>query len=202
MGSQSEVFTRGEGKAWLDRNINKLTGDNDPVLETLTAYKIAPTTVIEVGCANGWRLKKFAEKFNCHGFGVDPGAERQVRKGFSILNGTADHLPFTTASADMVIYGFCLYLCDPEDYFKIATEGSRVLENNGYLVVYDFNCPIGAYKTNYRHHGGIFSHHYDFSRLWLGHPDFSVYGRKVFGPEGDETCVTVLKKNTGCFVVK
>lgn len=202
MGNQSRVFIKGEGKAWLDRNINKLDGNNDPVLETLKACKITPANVIEVGCANGWRLAKLAKEFNCNGFGVDPGAERQVNKGFSIFNGTAELLPFTSASADVVIYGFCLYLCDPEDYFKIAAEGDRVLQNNGYLVVYDFNCPIGSYKTKYKHHGGIFSYHYDFSRLWMGNPAYSNYGRKVFGNEGDETSVTVLKKSNACFPVK
>ncbi|MFZ0260417.1 MAG: hypothetical protein WAL36_10665 [Pseudolabrys sp.] len=61
---------------------------------------------------------------------------------------TADDLSaFGPDTIDLLIYGWCLYLCDREDLFKIVTEGDRILKDSGYLVVYDFHAAA-------RHPGG------------------------------------------------
>ena len=45
--------------------------------------------------------------------------------------GTADKLPFEDQSVDILVYGFCLYLCDREDMFNIAAEANRVIKSSG-----------------------------------------------------------------------
>lgn len=185
--SQKNTFFAGEGEAWLERNKNKLTGENDPVLDAIEKYKLDPAVVLEIGCANGWRLDLLREKYDCVTWGVDPGASGEQH---NILRRTADKTGMSIECFDVVIYGWCLYLCDPEDYLKIAAEGDRVLTDGGFLIVYDFATPA-PYKTKYKHKEGLFSYHYDFSKLWLAHPAYSLYARILQG----ETSVTILKKN-------
>ncbi len=181
---QSDVFMQGEGAAWLRRNAEKINPKDDPVLEAMDSYPIFPKHVLEVGCANGWRLKEINQKYKCSVDGIDPGTTY-------FKKGTADNLAHWPRNCfDLVIYGFCLYLCDPEDYLMIAREGDRVLQDDGLIIVYDF-CTEYPYKVPYKHKPGLYSHHYDFAMLWLAHPAYSMLGRTV----QDDTCVTILKKN-------
>lgn len=183
---QAEIFRNGEGREWLKRNIKKIGKGPDPVLEAIQDYKIAPKAALEIGCANGWRLDALEEKYSCFIRGLDPHAGKHP----AVMAGTADYLPWTDQGFDLIIYGWCLYLCDPEDYFTIVAEADRVLENEGYIVIYDF-CTDRPYKVPYKHKEGVFSYHYDFSQLWLAHPHYKLYGRTV----QDETCVTIIRKN-------
>lgn len=190
--SQRDIFVAAEGEAWLKRNESKLTGENDPVIAAIDTYKIKPEKILEVGCANGWRLKLLEKKFKtARCLGIDPGiGDRTIRGRLFVEFGTAEYIDCADASVDLLIYGWCLYLTDPEDYFKIAMEGDRVLQDGGFIIVYDFHADH-PYKTPYKHKEGLFSHHYDFAKLWLSHPAYSLYGRTIQG----ETSVTILQKN-------
>lgn len=188
---QADIFTASEGAAWFKRNKDRIDPENDPVTAAIETYKITPKRVFEVGCADGWRLKLLHKKFKhivCGG--IDPGCQDRTKQQPFIEWGTADRISLPANSFDLVIYGWCLYLCDPEDYLKIAYEGDRILKDGGFLIVYDFYTET-PYKVPYKHKNGIFSHHYDFSKLWLSHPAYSLYGRIV----QDETVVSILKKN-------
>ena len=195
---QPTAFLKGEGKAWLDRNIdklNKMTEKDDPVIQAMIGCKLKPKSVLEVGCANGWRLNILRTIMGCEIYGLEPGLTTSF-DGY-IFQGVANEIPFFARTFDLIIYGWCLYLCDPEDYFKIAAEGDRVLQDGGHLIIHDFNdYPI--FKTKYKHKEGLWSYHYDFSKLWLSHPAYHVVGRTM----QKDTSVTILKKNLDCFPVK
>jgi len=60
------------------------------------------------------------------------------KNGVHAEYGSADDLPFESDSFDGVIFGFCLYLCDHEDLFKIAQEADHVLRKKSWLVIKDF----------------------------------------------------------------
>lgn len=183
---QSKIFLESEGNAWLKRNKDRLTAKDDPILAAIKTYGIKPGGSLEIGCSNGWRVKEL-EKLGFDAWGVDPCANPLNKK---ILCRTADDTGMKNSFFDLVIYGWCLYLCDPEDYFKIAMEGDRILNDGGYLIIYDFHSDH-TYKTPYKHKSGLFSHHYGFWKLWHRHPAYTLYGRTF----QDETSVTILKKN-------
>lgn len=181
---QSDIFLEGEGKAWLDRNKDKL-GKTDPVMDAMDRAGLVRGNVLEIGCSDGWRLRKLHEIGWC-AYGVDPlGHELGC-----ISRGTADDLPHITGSMDVVIYGFCLYLCDREDLFKIASEGDRVLKDGGYLIIYDF-ANIVPVKKPYHHKEGVFSYKMEHERLWLWNPAYSLHSRATLE---DNTSVVILHK--------
>lgn len=182
---QSDIFLSGEGAAWAARNVDCM-GKDDPVTPALVDAGIRPRRVLEVGCGNGWRLVKLFEMFECAVFGIDPGAE----KGSWIGRGQAADLGWwDDGFFDLVIFGFCLYLVDPQDYFKAVSEADRVLADGGHLVIHDFPKPERPWRTPYKHREGVFSHHVHFPDLWLSHPAYKVISEN---PDGS---VTMLHKN-------
>jgi len=200
---QSEVFLDGEGKAWLERNKNKLPPKDDPVIASIMSQLIEPKRMLEVGCADGWRLRELKKIYKCISIGVDPsvvGVKHTTSDGIILHKGTANNLRmFHDNSFDLLIYGFCLYLCDPEDYFEIANEGNRVLADGGSLVIYDFYTGV-PHSVPYKHKDGVFSHKMDFSQLWTCHPGYNL--SSIQSNKGDGTAaITLIKKMHNCFPV-
>lgn len=210
---QKEVFVKSEGDKWYERNASKLTlkesKKNDPILECLNLLKPSLGNVLEIGCSNGWRLHKLREKYGALSCtGVDPSA-MAIKKGrknypeISLRKGTADKIPFKNNRFETVIAGFCLYLCDREDLFKIAYEIDRLLKDKGLLLILDFHPPF-AYQNEYAHHPGMYSYKMDYSRLFSWNPNYStvfqyVHDHKEFtigAPPDDRISVTVLHKDS------
>ena len=71
---------------------------------------------------------------------------------------------------------FCLYLCDPADYFNIAQQADRVLKDKGYLVILDFLSTV-PYRAPYSHHDGIFSHKMNWAQMFTWHPVYRLISR-------------------------
>ena len=188
---QAETFRRSEGDAWLLRNETKLTVRDDPVLDAIGSLNLRPSSVLEIGCSNGWRLKALQNKYSCNITGVEPG---KMKESF-ILRGTAERLPINKLKFDLVIFGWCLYLCDREDLFKIAGEADRVLREDGYLIVYDFFA-VNPHRRKYKHVGGLHSYKYDYRLLWLGNPIYTQIYQSIMGKGDDMTTVSILQKST------
>jgi SAM-dependent methyltransferase len=198
--TQTHIIIEKEADAWFDRNRDKM-GKVDRVSEALSALGIRPTTVIEIGCANGWRLKKLEERFHCRAIGIEPSrraANEGRQQGVHIKRATAEKLPIHSTWCDLLIYGFCLYLADPGDWLKIAAEGDRILAPGGYLVIHDFKAESPPYFRQYRHREDIVTYHYDFARLWLGNPLYRIVASTSFNKED----VTVLQKSPEAAVIK
>ncbi|HEY6021571.1 MAG TPA: methyltransferase domain-containing protein [Candidatus Paceibacterota bacterium] len=189
---QADIFLEGEAENWLARNINKLPVKDDPVMEAIESSKIKPDSVLEIGCSNGWRVKAMKENWDCRAYGIDPMFKTTL---WNCCKGTADDLSlFENDKFDLVIYGWCLYLCDREDLFAIAMEGDRVLEDGGYLVIHDFHT-AKPYKNKYKHRAGLFSYKMDYAQLWLANPAYGLIHRTMFNTGDDKTSITILRKS-------
>jgi SAM-dependent methyltransferase len=193
---QADIFLDCEGNNWYARNKDRL-GGRDIVSFLIEATSIVPTNVIEVGCANGWRLAKLREKYNCKVLGIEPSEAAcidaiQTLK-VPVLQSTADTLPAVDQTFDLIIYGFCLYMTDPDEWFRIAYEADRVLQDGGYIVIHDFE-PFSPYARPYEHRKELLAYHVNFSKLWLGHPLYHLHSRHV-GTDEDLGTVTILKKS-------
>ncbi|PJG59343.1 class I SAM-dependent methyltransferase [Aeromonas cavernicola] len=177
--SQKNIFIAGEGDAWYERNkqhTNDNSVNNDPILAALNTIKCKPTRILEIGCANGWRLAQLKKIYSAECYGIDPSilAIQNGQTCYPDLNlfvGTADTLP-NIESVDLIIFGFCLYLCDPQDLFKIAANSDHLLSDKGLMTILDFNPPAGHYRNEYQHHNHIFSYKMNYGDMFCWHPSY------------------------------
>lgn len=188
---QKEIFLQSEGDAWFARNqqgvATRKLPDDDALLQELlyipaiNQHKKEGLKVLEVGCGDGTRLAWLKKNLNADCYGIEPSAQAvaaSCAKGINVQQGTADILPFDSQSFDIVIFGFCLYLCDREDLFRIASEADRVLCTPGWLMIMDFYSPIPRART-YHHRPGVQSYKMDYRTLFTWHPYYECMTHKV-----------------------
>ncbi len=208
--SQKEIFIRSEGDSYYLRNRLKLddalrSWKKDPVIRAVRDIGFRPKSILEIGCGNGWRLQALANRYKASCCGIDP-SEKAINAGrplfpdLSITQATADDIPYENNRFDLVILGFCLYLCDRKDLFKIAYEVDRVLADEGKLVILDFSPPF-PYRNPYSHYPGIFSYKMAYEALFAWNPAYFVVYQHLFAssPEStkmadERTSVVVLTK--------
>jgi ubiquinone/menaquinone biosynthesis C-methylase UbiE len=206
---QKDIFFQTEADGWYARN--RVTEENfeekcqdDPLLKILSGMDLKKSKILEIGASNGWRLAALRKKFSgAQCFGVDPSVQavNESWPDIELRVGSADSLPYDDNSFDLVVFGFCLYLCDRRDLFKIAAAADRVLKDGGYVVTYDFHTPQ-AYKNPYVHQSGMFSYKMDYSCLFSWNPVYSLVqehvqphpGSSDESPDG-RVGVMVLKKD-------
>ena len=203
MMRQEDIFRATEGTAWLQRNAEKI-GKRDPVTDAIRELKLKPKHVFEFGCSNGWRLKKLADEFGCHAWGVDPSLEaiKEAPKRGSVNGeptiwpsvGTASRTDAPDYLFDVVIYGFCLYVADRDDLLRIAAEGDRLLTDGGHLIIHDFHTEK-PHAVPYHHDIRLRTYKMDYANLWLSNPAYSLAYRRVYGLGNNRTAVSAIKKN-------
>jgi len=186
---QKEIFLAAEGDAWLARNRERIgqvkRDSSDPVLRSIEDVRLFPKDVLEIGCSSGWRLDVLSKIYGCRVSGIDP-SQTAIAEGSScypglnLVRGTADTLPFSDGQFDLVIYGFCLYLCDRSDLFRIVAEGDRVVADKGYLLIYDFHVQH-PHRRVYHHDPRLFSFKMDYAGLFLSHASYRLVSRRIFG---------------------
>lgn len=209
---QKEVFLQSEGDAWFNRNREGQAAiklpDGDPMLrEILDVFAInqlnSSSKILEIGCGEGRRLAWLKETYGAQCFGIEPsGAAVAIAKtrGLNVYQGLADSLPFENHFFDLVIFGFCLYLCDRDDLFRIASEADRVLHSPGWLAIQDFYSPVPLVR-DYHHKAGVKSYKMDYSSLFTWHPDYECLMRKVQG-HGDHGYTDDPNEWVGIFMIR
>lgn len=206
--TQKNVFLAEEGDAWYGRNrealASKTDAAQDPVQQALLQAGLRPRNLLEIGCSDGWRLRQIGQRFGCACSGVEPSAAavaaaRQAAPDIDIHVGTAERLPFADGAFDMVVYGFCLYLCDRADLFRIVAEGDRVLAEGGHVVIYDFHTDM-AYRNPYAHVAGLYAYKMDHARLFTANPTYRLVHQALMGVHGEAT--PEMDNRLGVSVVK
>ncbi len=184
--SQKKVFLQSEADQWFQRNFSvdgKQEKNKDPLLRLAKTLSITPKNVLEIGCSDGWRLNELNQLWQASCRGIDPSfqailAGKKQYPKLNLFRATAEQLPFKNQSFDCLIFGFCLYLCDRKDLFKIAYEVDRVLQPGGSILIIDFYSPF-AYQNPYHHVPGLFSNKMNYNCLFTWHPEYRLVEHKV-----------------------
>lgn len=195
---QRDIFLQSEADAWFERNreaCDKHDYSTDPISRVVQEIASAseagqPLTILEIGCGGGGRLAWLAQRTGAEVHGVEPSAKavtEAARCGVMAIRATADVLPYDDGVFDILIFGFCLYLCDPEDLFRIAEEADRVLKSSAWLVIHDFYMSAPTRRA-YHHKPGLYSHKMDFRRLFDWHPGYTCYSHRVVHHVTRELC--------------
>jgi len=181
MTKQKDIFIKTEGDAWIERNLGALSsrkfGKGEPVINAASLVldsdlASARLSVLEIGCGEGGRLQWMAENWDSDVYGIDPSAKAvdlAREKGVDAVQGTADQLTFDDGMFDLVIFGFCLYLCDREDLPLIARETDRILKKKAWVILHDFYASEPA-RRPYHHYEGLYSYKMDYRTIFQQYP--------------------------------
>ncbi len=178
---QRDIFLGGEGDAYESRNSN--AQGKARVIDEISGRLSPGDVVLEIGCGAGQNLVALEERtpgIVC--LGIDP-SRRAIERGLhrsphhDLRVGTADSLPFDRL-ADVVIFGFCLYLCDRSLLHRTIAEADRLLrcrngDSGGILIIHDFD-PSQPHRRQYRHHDGVGTYKMDYSLLFLADPAYRL----------------------------
>lgn len=155
--SQESIFLEGEGDAWFERNKDKLANSKrDIPFDLIEMYAPTPNRVLEVGCANGFRLNKIQQKWSSECWGIEPSLKaiwhgEESYPGIRFECGTAqDGFRFEYNDFDLVIVNFVLHWVSRDKLLKSISEIDRVLSDNGVLILGDF-ATLNPIKRKYHH---------------------------------------------------
>jgi ubiquinone/menaquinone biosynthesis C-methylase UbiE len=178
---QSQIFKESEGDSYFSRNQKNMESAIDKYVvqkltEDLSPFKDSIRNILEIGCANGVKLRRVCSYFSgATGLGIDPSRiavdvgnleiSRESQGGVRLEIGTADSLPVENQSVDLVFFGFCLYLMDRQDLFKAVAEADRVLRPGGFIAILDFDSN-GRSKNPYSHKAGVYSYKNAYADLF------------------------------------
>ncbi len=216
---QKEVFLSGEGDSWFERNHQSVQernyAENDSIVlaisrifnhgNKLLGDSIKLGKLLEIGCGEGKRLKWLQQNYALECYGIDPSSkaiEAARLNGISASIGTADKLPYENKIFDFVVFGFCLYLIDREDLFRISEEADRVLKTQGWIIIHDFYSKT-QFHRKYHHKDGIYTYKMDYRNLFEWHPAYTCFFHEVhqhsalqYTDDPNEwVCTTILRKN-------
>jgi ubiquinone/menaquinone biosynthesis C-methylase UbiE len=178
---QRQAFLGGEGDAWFRRNqaeLGRPSALRDRLVQSIEPVLHQGDTMVEVGCGTGVHLNALCASRGAQGRGIDPAAEAIAAgsAAFPALDlrvGAADTLPFEAASADLLLFGFCLYLVDRTLLWRCVAEADRVLKPRGWLAILDFD-PARPVRRPYHHQPGLWSWKMDHSRLFTSNPAYHL----------------------------
>jgi len=193
MGSdQTSLFVAAEGDNWFERNRDVLRRRANTSVEIPLSMitEIVPPggSVLEIGCSNGSNLADLSRRISIRGYGVDPSAKAVAdgagsMPGIELSVGTANALPYPNGHFDVVWFGFCLYLVDRSRLTASVAEADRVLRDNGYLVITDFDPPHPC-RRRYHHLEGVHSYKADYSKLFLANPAYTLVAKRSYSHAG------------------
>lgn len=173
--------------AYFERNRAGMDASRPPSQSTLLiASFIKPgDRVLEIGCANGYRLEQLRLLAECECWGVD------ISRA-AIDDGTMKYRQVTMFMAatpridfkpdglfNVVITGFMLYVLNRHDLTATVAECDRLLAPNGKLVVTDFDPAYPHARAN-KHEPGTFVYKMDYPKLWLANPQYALAGKIAF----------------------
>ena len=117
----SDIFLNGEGDSWFERNKE----NSSKTSEILNNFKLEILSlpipnnqeikVLEIGCGQGRLMNLIQQDRQWQLYGIDPSKKATAfarNLGLNAAVGTADEIPFSDGTFDLIIFGFCLYLVD------------------------------------------------------------------------------------------
>ena len=173
MPTQDEIFSASEADRWFERNAHALekVSDHDLAMRVIELYGLRPTSVLEIGAANGYRVAAISSLTGARGVAVEP-SPKAIADGrtrfpqIEFVQGEARNLP-THDTFDLVIINFVLHWIDRHNLLRCIAEIDRVVANGGHLLIGDFHpwhptanvyhhLPDAGVKTFKQDYGAVF----------------------------------------------
>lgn len=207
---QDDHFASGEGDQWFERNRDALgKGHDDWPLKLIRRNGLSPASVLEIGCANGWRLAAIASTGAQRVVGVDissAAVESGVAQypGLDLRVGRASTLPINSEEFELVIVNYVFHWIDRSTILSAISEADRCVADGGHLIIGDF-LPDRPTRVPYHHlkGQGVFTYKLDYAAVFAALGTYKIIDREVYNhddPSAEPTsrnrgAVTLLRKS-------
>ena len=153
-----KILKSKEADNYYKRNLNHYNSQikDDKIIDLIKVNKLKPKNILEIGCGDGKTLNQYQQSLNsktCYGIDLASIAIKNGKKKYKklkLLKLSSLEINKIKAKFDLIICGFFLYLLDREEIFKQFNLIYKQLNNNGYLIIEDFD-PLFKH-TNYSIH--------------------------------------------------
>lgn len=197
---QDKIFKQTEGDNWFKRNRKKLNRkrlNEDVVLKVIKLFSLQPKRILELGCANGYRLDFLRDKYGCKCTGIDCSkmaveyGQRKYR-GIRLICGGIDRINFKSAYFDLIVVNFVFHWVDRDILASAISETDRVLKNKGFLIIGDFY-PLYPMRKRYHHlkEAKVYTYKDDYSRMFERIGYYQNVGRIVGEHSSKRICADV-----------
>lgn len=190
---QQNVFEHSEGDQWFLRNFSHLTErKNDKfdwpihLVKKIKEHELI-TSVLEIGCSNGWRLEELlkivSRDARIEGIDISGKAIEDGKKRFPQINlqqAAISKIPHQ-GTFDLVIVNFVLHWVDRQLLATSLAEIDRVVADGGYLIIGDF-LPNYSQRRRYHHYTDqeIYTYKQDYAQCFRSLGMYHELGRCVF----------------------
>ena len=193
---QDEFWSAEEGDRYYTRNRDVLKAKQagtDPAIGLVRAHGLRPDHLLELGCADGWRLELLRRETGCHAVGVDAsvGAIEAGRTDYPELElhvGTLAEVPIETRRFDLVILYFVFHWNARETLLRACAEVDRLVADGGHLIVGDF-MPDRPQRRVYHHAAGkgVYTFKQDYAALFGASGLYHEIERVIFDATSKES---------------
>ena len=148
------IWSEYEGDNWFLRNKKKLGKKQDNILVLLDLYKVRPKKILDIGCANGYRLAALHKKFKFEAYGVEP-SQKAIKNGkakwpfIKFIKARAENFK-TENRFDLIIVNFLFHWIFRKNLLEAIANIDKHLKQNGFLIIGDFRTE-SFLKRKYHH---------------------------------------------------
>lgn len=211
---QDRLFREMEGDAWFKRNRDQITSagwpDYPAALVEMIENRDRIKTVIELGCANGFRLEAIRHKTPCERLvGVDCSIDaledgRSRYPAVEFHRGMLTELP-VEESFDLVIVNLVLCWISRESLARAVAEIDRVTADGGFLIIGD-HFPDHPQRRRYHHNLAeeIYTYKQDYGKIFEALGTYRELARITYNHDspGSGIQVTDSSKRGVCMLLK
>jgi len=188
MEIEQENALAADGNGYYKRNYSRIGTIADPVFEQMQILqRINPIkSILEIGCATGFRLEKARLAFgaNCAGIDISPMAIAEGIERYPSIDLRAGAAPrdlgyWSGHSFDVILVGHVQYLLPRQDLFALAATVDGLLNTGGHVITMDFIHHIPT-SSVYSHDSSLEVYKGNPSAPWTWNPAYFLVSRQIY----------------------
>ena len=185
MGDSAEKCDRNFIRNKTERAVQ--SPDTHPTITCLLDNPwLKPSSILEIGAGSGCVLARMQSITGAKCYGIEPSPKackfgNESFEGIKLYPGSAEVYPeiILKRKYELILFGGVLFHISPLNFFKCITNALAILEDNGYIMIFDFHSQGSSIYRKYRHEDSQYVYKYDHTRILTAHPSFRLLYNKL-----------------------